>query len=75
LCIICGIEAKLEMYDTYGNLIVMDTMQNEADKINLEIPKDKMMVFTQNDVMLFLCSTHSLKALKGYPKDLTNTNR
>lgn len=51
LSIICGIKAKLEMKDSMGNLIVVDAGNEEVAE---DVPKDKVFVFTQADVRIFI---------------------
>jgi hypothetical protein len=49
LSVICGIQAKLEMRDSFGNLIVVDAGQRD-ELPKPEVPKEKVFVFTQADV-------------------------
>lgn len=49
LSVICGIQAKLEMRDSFGNLIVVDAGKNAEQPLS-EVPKEKVFVFTQADV-------------------------
>lgn len=48
LSIMCGIKAKLEIKDTFGNVIVFDSGQNELLKPSQA--KDRTFVFTAADV-------------------------
>lgn len=46
----CGIKAKLEMKDSFGNLIVVDA--GHQIKPDPDEEKDKVIVFTPADVTL-----------------------
>lgn len=50
LSIMCGIKAKLEMKDSFGNLIVVDA--GHQIKPDPDEEKDKVIVFTPADVTL-----------------------
>jgi hypothetical protein len=44
----CGIKAKLEMKDSFGNLIVLDAGQMSPPEVSDN--KEKVLVFTPADV-------------------------
>jgi hypothetical protein len=46
----CGIKAKLEIKDSFGNLIVLNAGEKETTPE--EKPKDKVFVFTPTDVFI-----------------------